>query len=73
MSTTCTDGGATCIELGKRACDSITDCWGFAVHMGWGVQIYDSKASNCDKCNGRYGLQESSDWTTYKKNSGNML
>jgi len=44
-------------------------CWGFAVHNGWGVQIYNSKASNTDKCNGKYGLQENSDWTTYKKSS----
>ena len=73
VSSKCTGGGADCIELGKRACDAETDCWGFAVNNGWGVQIYNSKASNTDKCNGKYGLQENSDWTTYKKSSGNML
>ena len=65
--------GAICIELGKRACDANTDCWGFAVHKGWGVQIYNSEASNIDLCNGKYGLQENSGWTTYKKTSGKML
>ena len=79
VTTKCTDGGAACIELGKRACDATTECWGFAVHgvqrsrKGWGVQIYDQKASNTNKCNGKYGLQENFEWTTYKKSSGNML
>ena len=73
VSTTCKDGGTACIELGKRACNAETECWGFAILSSWGVQIYNSSASNTNLCNGKYGLKENSAWTTYKKISGNML
>ena len=73
VSTKCEGGGAACIDLGKRACDAKTECWGFAINNGWGVQIYNSSASNTNLCNGKYGLTENTGWTTYKKISGNMF
>ena len=74
VSTECKDGVAACFDLAKRACDAITDCWGFAIHKSWGVQIYNSKAANKNLCNGKYGLQDGkSSWTTFKKFPGIML
>ena len=73
VSTECKTGDSTCVDLGKRACNSAIDCWGFAVHSGWGVQVYNSKTSNADLCDGTYGLMQNSNWNTYKKESGNIL
>ena len=67
VSSKCTTGDSTCIQLGKRACDSNTNCWGFAVHSGWGVQIYDNKASNPSACDGTNGLKSNGGWDTYMK------
>ena len=64
----CTEGVSKCTDLGKRACNSIQDCWGFAIHEGGGVQIYNSKASNPSLCTGKHGLKPGKKaWTTFKK------
>ena len=56
----CTDGSLTCVEKGKGACDAIIktggECYGFGVHRGWGVQIYNAKAANRLVCNKDDGL-----------------
>ena len=76
VPTKCTDGGDACIELGKRACEAKSDCWGFALQSGEnaldGVQVYNSSASNNYLCNGKWGLSVNSGWTTYRKINGNM-
>ena len=69
----CSSGGTSCVDLGKRACDAASGCWGYAV---WNmetmdsIQIYNSSASNTGICDGKYGLEKNTDWTTYRKNSG---
>ena len=74
VSTECKDGVAACIDLARRACEATTDCWGFAIHKPWGVQIYNSKAANKNLCTGKYGLiGGKSSWTTFKKIPGIML
>ena len=66
-------GMTACVDLGKKACDAASGCWGFAV---WnmltlnGIQIYNSSASNAGICDGKYGLEKNTNWETYKKNSG---
>jgi len=60
----CTSGGQECVDVGERACESMSNCWGFAVHTGWGVQMYDSNAATCS---GTEGLQANGAWTTYKR------
>ena len=67
VSSQCTTGDSKCIQLGKMACDTLSSCWGFATHSGWGVQIYDNKASNKNVCTGANGLMQSRDWNTYRK------
>ena len=69
-SSKCTSGKSECFVLGKRACDGGLfgdNCWGFAVHTGGGVQIYDSRAANTNACSGKYGLMNNAYWTTFKK------
>jgi len=63
----CTSGGQECIDLGERACSFHQLCWGYAVHAGWGVQLYKSAAADPSVCSGLYGLQENMEWTTYRK------
>ena len=67
VSSKCTTGDSRCIQLGKRACDTLSSCWGFAIHSGWGVQIYDNKALNQSVCTGVNGLMQNRDWDTYRK------
>ena len=66
-------GSSDCVELGKRACNKLENCWGFGVHTEWGVQIYDAKASNSRVCKGSHGLKQNDDWTTYIKEIGNLI
>ena len=63
----CTEGVAKCAEFGKRSCDRIQDCWGFAIHKGLDVKIYNSSASNPSMCWGTHGLRPNAAWTTFKK------
>ena len=70
VSTKCTGSGSKCVDLGKRACNAANECWGFAVHATWGVQVYNSKAANPDGCNGKYGLKSHSKWNTFRKITG---
>ena len=67
VSSQCTTGDSKCIQLGKTACDTMSSCWGFAIHSGRGVQIYDNKASNQNVCTGANGLMPNGDWDTYRK------
>ena len=69
----CSFGGPSCVDLGKKACDAASVCWGFAVwdmQIETGIQIYNSSASNSGICDGKYGLQKNTRWETYKKNPG---
>ena len=68
----CKGGGPKCKELGKSSCDMIPDCWGFAIHAGWGIQIYNSSASNPSLCTGRYGLKPNNRWKTFRKSKLNF-
>ena len=68
----CKDKGPKCEEVGKRSCDMIPDCWGFAVYKGWSIQIYNSSASNPSLCTGRYGLKPNNNWKTFRKSKRNI-
>ena len=71
VQSACKEGGSKCEELGKSSCDMIPNCWGFAINEGWGVQIYNSSASNPSLCTGTYGLRSNNGWKTFKKLSSN--
>ena len=73
VSTDCKTGGPECVELGKRACDATSNCWGFGIHNvsdSWGVQVYDTNALNPSKCDGTYGLGKNKNWSVFKKVCG---
>jgi len=70
VSSRCEGGDSKCIELGKIACDTNPECWGFGVHHGWGVQLYNDKAMDTRYCNGIYGLLRNTHWDTYRKKNG---
>ena len=61
----CIDASAYCVLLGKQACDTAPSCWGFGVHNGWGVQLYNAEASRASVCSGSHGLHPNTGWTTY--------
>ena len=73
VSSDCKGDNSYCVAQGKRACDALNECWGFAVNAGWGVQIYNAKASNSEICNGIHGLKQNGGWTTYRKDNGNVI
>jgi len=56
-----------CVALGRRTCNTMQSCWGFAYNSGWGVQLYSSHAADSDKCTGDLGLKRNADWTVYRK------
>ena len=65
VTSECKTGGPECVELGKKACDATSNCWGFGIHnvqKSWGVQVYDSSALNPTKCDGKYGLEKKPNW-----------
>eukprot|EP00041_Stephanoeca_diplocostata_P016970 m.337173 g.337173 ORF g.337173 m.337173 type:complete len:391 (+) comp20545_c0_seq1:135-1307(+) len=72
VSSTCTDGSQACVELGMRACNYLVatgrECWGFAVHRGWGVQMYNNQAVSEGLCSGDEGLQGNGAWNTWRRN-----
>mmetsp|Transcript_18656 Transcript_18656/g.55310 ORF Transcript_18656/g.55310 Transcript_18656/m.55310 type:complete len:316 (-) Transcript_18656:101-1048(-) len=72
VTSTCGRGQSTqCIALGMAACDLLNargqDCWGFGVHNGWGVQVYNSNASNAGGCTGSNNLQQNGAWDTFRR------
>jgi len=56
-----------CVALGRRTCNALQSCWGFAYNSRWGVQLYSSHAANSNECTGTLGLQQNNDWTVYRK------